>query len=227
MPVPTEPKIYHIVHVDRLASIVSDGHLWSDAEMARRRDTGTTIGISTIKDRRLTNSLTSHRDMHVGDCVPFYFCPRSVMLYVISMRNHPELKYRDGQEPIVHLEADLRESVDWANDSRQRWAFTTSNAGSYYFEDHSNLDRLDKINWDAVNARKWSGTGVDPSVKEDKQAEFLVEDSFPWELISRIGIGSQRIYATVQNALQGAHHRPAVEVKRDWYYRSWRGGTPT
>ena len=31
---PAEPKLYHIVHVDRLASIISDGCLWCDAEVA-------------------------------------------------------------------------------------------------------------------------------------------------------------------------------------------------
>lgn len=36
MPVPEYPKLYHICHVDRLASIVADGCLWSDAEIARR-----------------------------------------------------------------------------------------------------------------------------------------------------------------------------------------------
>ena len=34
MPMPAEPKIYHIVHVDRLPSIVKDGYLWCDAKMA-------------------------------------------------------------------------------------------------------------------------------------------------------------------------------------------------
>ncbi len=218
MLVPTQPKVYHIVHVDRLASIVSDGYLWSDSGMDQTRDTGTAIGISSIKRRRLANVLNSQRDLHVGDCVPFYFCPRSVMLYVIYMSNHPELEYRGGQGPVVHLEADLRRSVAWAKHNRRRWAFTPSNAGSSYFEDYSDLSQLNKINWAAVEASKWSGIGVDQSVKEDKQAEFLVEDSFPWELVSRIGIMSQRIYPEVQNALQGAGHRPTVEIKRDWYY---------
>ena len=134
------------------------------------------------------------------------------------MSNHPELEYRGGQEQVVHLEADLRRSVAWANHNRLRWAFTSSNAGSSYFEDYADLLQLNKINWAAVEASKWSGIGVDQSVKEDKQAEFLVEDSFPWELVSRIGIMSQRIYPKVQNALQGAPHRPTVEIKRDWYY---------
>ena len=50
---PAQPKIYHIVHVDRLASIVADGCLWSDAEVVRRGQGGTTIGMGGIKARRL------------------------------------------------------------------------------------------------------------------------------------------------------------------------------
>ena len=37
-----------------------------------------------------------------------------------------ELAYRGGQGPIVHLEADLRDSVAWADQNRSRWAFTLS-----------------------------------------------------------------------------------------------------
>lgn len=218
MLVPTEPKIYHIVHATRLASIVSDGYLWSDAEAQRRRLIGTMIGMRNIKQRRLKLTLASHPGLHVGDCVPFYFCPRSVMLYVIYKGNHPELEYTGGQDPIVHLEVDLRQTVDWAVANGTRWAFTSSNAGSNYFEDYQELSQLDKINWDAINATKWSGIGVDSSVEEGKQAEFLVENSFTWNLVSRIGIKSQQLYATVHKALQGSHYRPPVEIKPSWYY---------
>ena len=51
--IPDEPKIYHIVHVDRLASIIAD-ELWCDAEVVRRAPPGTAIGMNTIKQRRLT-----------------------------------------------------------------------------------------------------------------------------------------------------------------------------
>jgi ssDNA thymidine ADP-ribosyltransferase, DarT len=36
MRAPANPKIYHIVHVDRLPSIVAEGRLWSDAEIGNR-----------------------------------------------------------------------------------------------------------------------------------------------------------------------------------------------
>ena len=210
--VPTKPKIYHVVHLDRLASIIADSQLWCDAVMESRHGTGTTIGMSNIKRYRLTKALNSHPDLHVGDCVPFYFCPRSVMLYVIHRANNPELAYRGGQGPILHLEADMRQKIAWADTNNRRWAFTSSNAGSRYFEDYSDLARLEKIDWDAVQAMDWAQR------KDGKQAEFLLESSFPWGLVSRIGIESQRVYGKVRDALRGSRHRPTVEIKPGWYY---------
>ena len=211
--VPPQPKIYHIAHVDRLPSIVADGFLWCDAEVIRRAPAGTTIGMSSIKQRRLNElHLSSHPDLRVGDCVPFYFCPRSVMLYLIYQGNHPELAYRLGQGPILHFEADLHAVVAWANAQPARWAFTLSNAGSYFFEDRNDLAHLGEINWTAVQARDWRAH------KEGKQAEFLLEYRFPWHLIERIGVQSANVYRQVVNTLPAHGHRPTVEVRPDWYY---------
>lgn len=213
MPVPPKPKIYHIVHVDRLSSIIADGFLWCDAEVVRRSPSGTTIGMKDIKRRRLYElKLNSHPNLHVGDCVPFYFCPRSVMLYLIYQANHQELEYRGGQGPIIHLEADLHETVQWAESNGHRWAFTLSNAGAYYFEDRCNLAHLNEIDWIAVMATAWRNH------KEGKQAEFLIEHGFPWRLVSRIGVISQPIYTRVANIIQSSAPRPRLEVLPDWYY---------
>ena len=213
MAVPAKPKIYHIVHVDRLPSIVADGGLLCDAEIARREPAGTTIGMNDIKSRRLRElRLQSHPDLHVGACVPFYFCPRSVMLYVISRANHPELSYRGGQGPIVHLEADLRATVAWAEEHDLRWAFTLSNAGARYFEDRCDLAQLGEIDWNAVRARVWS------HCKEGKQAEFLLEQRFAWELVSRVGVRSQQVCHRTAAALDASGHRPPVAICPGWYY---------
>jgi len=219
MTVPIQPKIYHIVHVDRLQSIIADGCLWCEAEVLRRTPPGTTIGMNSIKQRRLKElTLTCYPQLCVGDCVPFYFCPRSVMLYLIAQRNHPELAYRGGQELIIHLQADLHASVVWAKTYQRRLAFTLSNAGSYFFEDRCRLDQLHEINWEAVQTNRWSGNGVEASVKEGKQAEFLMEYSFPWQLIERIGVYSQSVYQQAMNTLLTGIHRPQIELRREWYY---------
>ena len=213
VPVPLQPNIYHITHVDRLPSIVATGGLLSDALVQAQALGGTMIGMNHIKQRRLTElQLASHPGLFVGACVPFYFCPRSVMLYLIHRRN-AELAYQGGQASIIHLQADLGAVVAWANAQPARWAFTLSNAGSYFFEDRNDLARLGEINWTAVQATNWSG-----GLKEGKQAEFLLEQHFPWHLVERIGVQSAAIYGQVVNALPAHGHRPPVDVRPDWYY---------
>lgn len=212
MSVSAEPKIYHIVHMDRLASIVKDKYLWSDAEARRRSSLGTEIGISSIKQQRSTRRLSSHQGLRVGECVPFYFCPRSVMLHMIWRGNDDRLSYREGQDSIIHLEADLRRAVAWAEQHGLRWAFTLSNAASRYFEDRCDLAQLEEIDWNAVNARYWK------ECKEGKQAEFLTERQFPWEGFSRIGVLPRQVCEQVKGTLQAAEHKPPVEIKPDWYY---------
>jgi len=214
MPPPANPKIYHITHVDNLPSIVAEGCLVSDATMIARGGHAAAIGMSAIKQRRLGLAVECHAGDHVGDYVPFYFCPRSVMLYLIYKGNHPDLTYRGGQEPIVHLEADLREVVNWANGADRRWAFSLTNAGARYSLFRRDLDRLDEIDWPAVVSTDFRRA----EVKEGKQAEFLLHGSFPWSLIRRIGVHSIGIAHGVDSAMRAAEHRPIIEVRSDWYY---------
>jgi len=219
MTLPNSPKIYHIVHVDRLNSIIQSNGLWCDAEMINHAESGTRIGMEDIKFRRLNKCiLSSHPDLYVGACVPFYFCPRSIMLYLIYQANHPELSYRGGQSPIVHLEFDLYAVVHWATANDRRWAFTLSNAGSFFFEDRNDLTQLNEINWTAIQSNKWSGPGISSSIKEGKQAEFLIEEKLPWELVERIGVLTHNTYTQTSNILTASNHQPQLDIKSNWYY---------
>ena len=211
---PPNPKIYHITHVENLASIVRDGALFSDAVMVARGGPDATIGMSTIKQRRLSLPVDCHAGTRVGEYVPFYFCPRSVMLYLIHRGNSPELTYKGGQGPIVHLESDLHEVIAWANGAGRRWAFSLSNAGARYTQFRRETDQLDQIDWAAVAANDWQA----PEIKEGKQAELLVHGSFPWTLVARIGVASAGIRNRVRAAMEGASHQPRVGIAPGWYY---------
>src|ERR1035441_7473147 len=97
---PAHPKIYHITHYANLARIMADGCLWSDAEIQGRGGPDAMIGLSEIKKRRLEElDLDCHPGTKVGQYVPFYFCPRSIMLFLLHKGNHVDLTYRGGQRP--------------------------------------------------------------------------------------------------------------------------------
>ena len=212
MTMPLQPRIYHIVHIDRLPSILTEGGLLSDAEVRRQNIAGTGIGDPDIKGFRLTRRLLSHDGLTVGECVPFYFCPRSVLLYLNYTGSNLNVPNRGGQSRIIHLEADLHKTVAWARQEGRRWAFTTSNASKFSAIDYNDLRDLDKIQWDVIHATQWKSKG------DVKMAEFLVDESFPWRLVQRIGVFGPDIAQVVTSTISGEIHVPVVQTLRDWYY---------
>lgn len=70
------------------------------------------------------------------------------------------------------------------------------------------------VDKNAIEATYWS----DPTVKERKQAEFLVYHSFPWTGLIAIGAISEMIAKHVQHQLSNQEYCPQVLVKPAWYY---------
>jgi hypothetical protein len=146
--IPARPKIYHITHMRNLPRVVARERIWSDAKRVELGLECELVGMSQIKKRRLEDlEVKCHPGTKVGQYVPFYFCPRSIMLYILHRGNHLELNYRGGQRPILHLQADLRATVKWADDRRKKWAFSNTNAGAFYADFFKSLEQLSEINW--------------------------------------------------------------------------------
>ena len=144
---PANPKIYHITHLDNLAQIAAAGMLLSDAARSGRNLTCRVVGMSNIKRRRLMEvQVGTHPSTRVGEYVPLYFCPRLVLLYLLHMGNHPDLEYRGGQRPILHLAADLHDTVAWADANGRPWAFIDCNASAGYAHFYSGLADLTEVN---------------------------------------------------------------------------------
>jgi hypothetical protein len=211
---PADPKIYHIVNVDRLSSIIAHNRLLCDTEIKKLALPGTTIGMGSIKERRLRLPVDRYASTVVGDFVPFYFCPRSVMLYVIHCANNPELAYKGGQGQIIHLEADLHTVIQWANAHNHSWAFSGSNAGAAYAQFWTDVSQLDQLNWRHIAATQWAQADI----REAKQAEFLMYNHFPWRLVERIGVHSKAVLNLVMNVLAQVAHKPTVQILPNWYY---------
>lgn len=206
-------KLYHILHIDRLDSVLHDKALFCDSIIKNGSIAGSMIGIPEIKERRLRMIVHPMlANLHVGDCVPFYFCSRSVMLYLIYRRNNTYLPYKDGQEPILHLVIRLQDIINWAELKQQRWAFTDSNAGSKFFESYTKVEDLNNLDWDAIHSTMWK------DVREHKQAEFLLEGQCPVSLVCEIGAFSHLYKERAIDILHRNRTNIPVNVHADWYY---------
>jgi len=198
--------LYHITSVHNLPGIIRDGVLYSDAEMVGRGHS--VSGYSNIKQRRLTQiRVDSCGGRYVGEFVPFYYCPRSPMLYTLNQGNVPG-KPAGCQREIVHLVT----SVDRMIALGQRWAISNGNAGSFVADFSSELDALDTLKWEIINSNQWGGTRI-----HFKQAEFLVADRVPWSSIRGVGCYNSEVASMAKDFIGGAA-TPVVVIKPGWYY---------
>jgi len=205
-----DPLIFHITHIENLRSIVSAGGLWSDARRVEHGFSVRNIGHAHIKQRRLARSVPVAARGKLGEYVPFNFCARSVMLYAVH-QGHQD--YGGGQADIVHLVTTVHTAIA----TGRPWAFTDRHAEVQHALYYDALTSLPLLDWNAVGAQQWGGAGYQ-DVKEQKQAEFLVHDCFPWSAVASIGVANDLLKARVEGILRGGLHAPSVQVEPTWYY---------
>jgi hypothetical protein len=148
----------------------------------------------------------------LADYAPFYFAPRSPMLYAIHRKNVEGVAAR--QEEIVHLVS----SCEAVLDAGLAFTFTDGHAIMEFSEFYDDLRHLDKVDWEIMRERYWNdqdGTGERP---RRRQAEFLVRTALPWALITEIGAMTPAIANQAQEIVGRATHKPAVTVQSGWYY---------
>ncbi len=202
---PEQVLIYHITDVANLPGILTENGLHSNAVMAKRNPE--IIGDERIKRRRLMEiPIPCCEWRRVGEFVPFYFCPRSPMLFAINKGStgHPA----GCQKTILHLVSTLAVGIT----TSKAWAISSGNAGARHTTFSAKLDALDALDWAAIRATQWQ------SMQHQKAAEFLVADFFPWTAIKEIGCQNSTTADKVRSVLVNAAHQPVVVIKTNWYY---------
>ncbi len=75
--------IYHVTHLRNLKSILESDCIWYDSEIKTRSIETQGIAYEAIKQRRARRPVPTCQQGYLSDYVPFYFAPRSPMLYAI------------------------------------------------------------------------------------------------------------------------------------------------
>lgn len=200
--------IYHITPINNLERIIAEGGLRCDRAAQELKVVN--IGHKHIKERRMNRQVPVGPGGTVGDYVPFYFAPRSPMLYAIN--GGWVEGYKGGQKPIIYLCS----AVESVSEAGLQWVFTEGHADMRFTDFFDDLKDLDKIDWNVMQTRYWNDTDEDPDRKRRRQAEFLVHDFFPWELVSYIGVYDRSIAAKVEEIIEGGS--PEIGIEQGWYY---------
>jgi hypothetical protein len=220
---PDPTPIFHITAIDNLASIARAGHLLSKTKIAEQALVTADIAYQHIQGRRALRVIPIAPRGTLHDYVPFYFAPRSPMLYTINRGNVPGCSYR--QDDIVHL-------VSSAQDIRlhnRPFVFSDIHAALDYARFFGDLDELDEIEWQIFfetprqdgYCTYWQNRHTPAHhVRrlETRQAEFLVHQHVPLAAIGKIGVRTKECESRVRAALAGTGWNPALKVVAGWYY---------
>lgn len=207
--------LYHITHVSNLPGILADGGLWCDRIRHVRKVRTTGIAHEHIKQRRANRQVKTLRGRVVAeggtlaDYVPFYFAPRSPMLFTIHRGNVDG--YKGGQKDIVYLVSTVKRAVS----AGRPWCFTEGHAEMAYTEYFDDLDDLAKLDWPLMEAQYWGG---DDERRRRRQAEFLVHEFYPLTAIKSLAVMGIDARKAVEYYLLKAGLDLPVQLKPEWYY---------
>lgn len=212
MDVPDTVYLYHLTSVENLPSIIRSGGLKSKNGLLREGTTYQNIAYEHIQDRRANRVVPCAAGGYLHDYVPFYFGPRAPMLYAINQGGVEG--YEDGQDPLLHLVT----KIGLIQDNGLDFAFTDRHAVLTYTNFYDDLAALSEVDHGLMWKKHWYDTSDYPQRKERRQAEFLVHDSVPFDLIGAIGVINSAIQERVEQCLKTSDVETPVIVKRNWYY---------
>jgi hypothetical protein len=205
-------QIFHITHIQNLPKIIEAGGLRCDRDCTQSAVGNVNIAHLNIKERRMRRPVPCAARGVVADYVPFYFAPRSPMLYTIRQGNVEG--YEQGQRPIVYLVSTVEDAVSLG----RPWCFTDGHAEIVISRFFDSLTDLSNVDWAVMNAKYWNDTPDAPDRKRRRQAEFLVHEFFPWTAIGEIAVMDAGMMEEVLRVLGNRADRPSVLVKKSWYY---------
>lgn len=217
-----ERKILHFTHRDNLSEIVRQGGVYCDT-VARAGALQVEAGDPAIKERRRRRIVNAGPGGFVGDYAPFYFAPRSPMMYRIACdcRDSIPDRYQGGDRELVYLQSTvgnvLEHNLGWVASDGNAATGTTS----FYDKPH---EAEASIDWPLMRATMWNDTADDLDRQRRRMAEFLVHHRAPLTVFDRVAVYSDAYVKPVRAALAGSHLTSRILVRPAWYYGYQRRG---
>jgi len=211
--------IYHITHIEKLPKILESGKLICKNSLS---ETHVDISLGDVQRKRAAKEVVVPPGGRLHDYVPFYFAPRSPMLF----KNHKcaGTENYKPQHEIIHLVTTDEHVAD-----RHACVFYDHHAISYRAKPYHRLADLTAIEWDLFfepplvgeYACFWKNDAENPKWiyrQEVRQAEFLVHQELPWQEILKIGVLNPEIARNTVALLEKYNQKTLVESKPAWYF---------
>ena len=185
---------YRISHIKNLPKILEVGLCTKSHPLASPNYIR--IGNPEIINSRNSTKVRLANFGNIGDYVPFYFTPRSIMLYNIVTGYYGSLVPKVDRKDIIIIRCEINK-LSKVN----RFFFTDGQANDAFTKHYSDLSQLDQLDWKIIQNSEFSKSSDDFDRARRYQAEFLVYNEVPVEAIESILVYNEGTAKFVQNEL--------------------------
>ena len=209
---PDREFCYRITHIDNLSLIIRDGICAKNHENAS--EDFVPIGNPEIINFRDQTPVRIQGYGYLSEYVPFYFTPRSIMLLNIITG------YKEPQVPKLPKEKILVIRCEIAKLAEQcQCFFTDGQANDNATAHYQDLKDLDQIDWESIQNSNFKKTDEDFDRQRRYQAEFLVYQHVPLNLVKSLHVFNERAKDLVQQELDevGIDAIP-VHISKNYYF---------
>lgn len=199
---------FRIIHIDNIPNVLKYGIVHKNSSFASVNYVS--IGDTSVMDARQTKQLPNGKML--SDYIPFYFGPRSPMLYNIQYGNG--LLIKQLPEDIVYCVVRIEDVIK----STLNCVFSDGHAldGMTSFYDKMDLQRLDEIvHKEDIYATYWFNQNPWDDRKRKKEAELLFLDDVPLELIKGFIVYNQN---ALDKMLAFGLSKDQIVVEPKYYY---------
>lgn len=165
---------FRITHINNISHIAKCGIVKASSPLHDKNFQP--IGDSQVIKLRKSEVVNGY---HIGDYIPFYFGPRSPMLYVIQhgYNGVQRVKPEEIVYCVIKLDDLITDGIECIFTDGHALSFLTS----FYTKD--DLVEIDsKVKYDDVYSSQWN-LEEDRDLKRRKEAELLIKDDLPAKYI--------------------------------------------
>ncbi|ASG19772.1 type II toxin-antitoxin system toxin DNA ADP-ribosyl transferase DarT [Nitrospirillum viridazoti] len=208
---PERGLLFRITHVSNLPWLLANGlHC---ANGAANDPNFVAIGNPDLIGKRTHRQVPIPPGGTLADYVPFYFTPKSPMLFNIKT-GYNGIICRSNQEIAI-----LVSSCQIMNSNGVSMLFTDRHAytaTATWSNNHADLQHM--IDWDILNRHDFSRNDSYPDKMERYQAEALAHKHVPPDALLGIGCVSETVKPAIEASVQAASRALQVIVRPGWYF---------
>ncbi|PIC63460.1 hypothetical protein CSV79_11740 [Sporosarcina sp. P13] len=199
--------LYHMTHINNIPSIVKSNGLYSHSLIHKKSVSYQDVANIDIQDKRGQKIVPISPGGNLHDYVPFYFAPRSPMLYAI-------VNGGISQEEIVYFMTNTQN----VHRDENNYVFTDSHAIMRLTNFYSNLQDLDQIDWDIMQSKYWHDHIDYPNRKMKRQAEFLIYNQLSMSSCIGFAVYNKEAELKLRKILNDLDQDIFIGIRPDYFF---------